>query len=91
MSGAAVAQYAVSALLLLLASLVYIYPSIRATSLMYEYSKSLERLEEAKELNRKIKLEISTLRSYGFIEKRAREKLGFVTPAPGQVMIVAKK
>jgi len=86
-----VGMYAVSVFLCLLATLVYIYPSIRATSLMYEYANVLKRLTELRELNKKMKLEVSTLRSYDFIEKRAVEKLGFVSPAPGQVVIVAKK
>ncbi len=75
----------------MLAMLFYIYPSIRAISLMYEYSEATGRLLELKELNKKMKLEASTLRSYDFIEKRAMNDLGFVFPDPGQVVIIAKK
>jgi len=82
---------AASTAICLLAMLIYIYPSIRATSLMYEYSTSLKELEELKELNKKMKLEVSTLRSYDFTEKRAMNDLGYVLPAPGQVVIIAKK
>ncbi len=86
-----IACLAVSMIMCLLAMLIYIYPSIRATSLMYEYSTLLGELEELKELNKKMKLEVSTLRSYDFTEKRAMNDLGYVLPAPGQVVIIAKK
>ena len=91
LSGRTVAHYVLSALLILLAMLFYIYPSISSTSLMYEYSKVTRQLSERKELNKKMKLELSTLRSYDFIEKRAMNDLGFVFPAQGQVVIIAKK
>ncbi|MGK7345074.1 MAG: cell division protein FtsL [Candidatus Nitrospinota bacterium M3_3B_026] len=86
-----VAVYTVVVVLVLSSMLVYIYPSIRAMSLMYEYSEKLKTLSELKELNKKLKLEISALRSYDFIEKTAVEELGFVFPAPDQVVIVAKE
>ena len=83
--------YAIVVALCLMGTLVYIYPSIRSTALMYEYSDRLKTLSELKELNKKIKLEISALRSYDFIEKRAVRDLGFMFPAPEQVVIIAKK
>lgn len=91
LSGGAVAQYAVSVVLLMSAMLIYIYPSIRSTSLMYEYSRKFNELTELRELEKKVRLELSTLRSYDFIEKKAVEELGFVQPSPGQVVIIAKK
>lgn len=90
-SGMTVAHYVMSVVLLMLALLFYIYPSIRVTSLMYEYSKASRSLAQLKELNKKMKLELSTLSSYDFIEKRAMNDLGFVFPAQGQVVIIAKK
>jgi cell division protein FtsB len=78
-------------MLILLAMLFYIYPSISSTSLMYEYSSVTRDLSDIKELNKKMRLELSTLRSYDFIEKRAVNDLGFVFPAQGQVVIIAKK
>lgn len=91
LGSAAVAQYAVSVVLLMSAMLIYIYPSIRSTSLMYEYSRKFNELTELRELEKKVRLELSTLRSYDFIEKKAVEELGFVQPSPGQVVIIAKK
>lgn len=88
---AVVTAYALVVALVLSGMLVYIYPSIRAMSIMYEYSEKLKTLSELKELNKKLKLEISALRSYDFIEKRAVEELGFVFPAPNQVVIIAKE
>lgn len=89
--GRSVACYVLSAMLILLAMLFYIYPSISSTSLMYEYSSVTRDLSDIKELNKKMRLELSTLRSYDFIEKRAVNDLGFVFPAQGQVVIIAKK
>ncbi|VAX18078.1 hypothetical protein MNBD_NITROSPINAE04-1421 [hydrothermal vent metagenome] len=86
-----VALYAISVALCLLATLIYIYPSIQATNLMYKYSGKLKTLSELNELNKKIKLEISSLASYDLIEKRAVEELGFIFPATNQVVIIAKK
>lgn len=83
--------YAISICLCLSAMLIYIYPSIRATNLMYEYSGHVKKLAEAKERNKKMKLEISALSSYDFIETRAVKDLGFVAPSSGQVVLIEKK
>lgn len=88
---AAVAVYGFACALCLMSTLVYIYPSMRATSMMYDYSNRLKKLEKLKEFNKKLKLETASLRSYYFIEKRAVEKLGFVFPSEEQVVIIAKK
>jgi len=86
-----IAAYMVSLVLVVGASLVYIYPSIKATSLMYDYSSRLRRLDRLKEVNKKLVLETAALRSYDFIEERATHKFGFIFPEPGQVVIIAKK
>ncbi|MBI5814488.1 MAG: hypothetical protein HZB29_02630 [Nitrospinae bacterium] len=85
------APYVAPAMLCLAATLIYVYPSIRATSLMYEYSARLRTFGELREMNKKLKLELSSVRSYDFVESRAISDLGFVFPGPGQVVIVAKK
>ena len=87
----AVARYAAAAGLVGLAMLVYVYPSIVSTSLMYEYSEKYRALEGLRERNKQLKLEISTLRSLDYVERRAIDELGFTFPAPGQVVIIAKK
>jgi hypothetical protein len=86
-----IAVYGVSAALCFAATLIYAYPSIKATTMMYEYSGRLKSLAEIKELNKKMKLELSTRRSYDFVEERAVRDLGFVFPSQGQVAIVAKR
>jgi len=86
-----VALYALSVVLCLTASLIYIYPSIGVTALMYEYFNHKKTLGQLRELNKKMNLEISSLRSYDFIERRAVMDLGYVFPAPGQIVIIAKK
>jgi hypothetical protein len=86
-----IAIYGVSAALCFTATLIYAYPSIRATTLMYEYSGRLKSLEEVKELNKKMKLELSSRRSNDFIEERAVKDIGFVFPSQRQVALVAKR
>jgi hypothetical protein len=86
-----IAVYGVSAALCFAATLIYAYPSIRTTTMMYEYSGRLKLLAEIKELNKKMKLELSTRRSYDFVEERAVKDLGFIFPSQGQVAIVAKR
>lgn len=86
-----IAVYGVSAALCFVATLIYAYPSIKATTLMYEYSGRVKNLAEIKDLNKKMKLELSTRRSYDFVEERAVRDLGFVFPSQGQVAIVAKR
>ncbi len=87
----AIAVWSIAGIVFLLSSLSYIYPSIRATSLMYEYSHRVKRLDDLKELNKKLTLEAAALRSYDYIEGRAVTDLGFVFPKQEQVVIIAKK
>lgn len=86
-----IAVYAVSAALCFTATLIYAYPSIKATTLMYEYSGRLKSLAETKDHNKKLKLELLTRRSFDFVEERAAKDMGFVFPSQGQVAIVAKR
>jgi len=82
-------------LLLLGATLVvglvlYAWPSleIRQTTLARELmSKERERLLEA---NRKLRLEKAALESLRRVETIARRDLGFVTPAPENLVVVEK-
>jgi len=73
------------------AMIMYIYPSIRATSLMYEYSMEYRKLTEMKERNKALRQRLASARSLDAVERRAVEELGFVFPAKGQVVIIAKK
>lgn len=86
-----IAVYTVSAALCFTATLIYAYPSIKATTLMYEYSGRLKSLAEVKDHNKKLKLELLTRRSFDFVEERAVRDMGFVFPSQGQVAIVAKR
>lgn len=83
--------YGVSAALCFAATLIYAYPSIKTTTLMYEYSGRVKNLAEVMDTNKKMKLELSTRRSYDFVEERAVRDMGFVFPSQGQVAIVAKR
>ncbi|MBI4665896.1 MAG: hypothetical protein HY751_05720 [Nitrospinae bacterium] len=85
------ALYVLSGVLFVTATLIYVYPSIRATALMYEYSANLKKLADLRELNKKMKLEVSSRRSFDLIENRAVRELGYVFPTRDQVVIIAKR
>jgi len=84
-------KYALALCFTIMAMIVYIYPSIRATSLMYEYSMEYRKLNDIREINKGLKLEVATMRSLDLIEERAVSGMGFTFPAEGQVVIIAKK
>ncbi|MDH4185293.1 MAG: hypothetical protein OEV92_13775, partial [Nitrospinota bacterium] len=53
-------RYAMAVALTMGAMIIYIYPSIRATSMMYEYSMESKKLAELKERNKTLKLQLQT-------------------------------
>ncbi|MDH5477645.1 MAG: hypothetical protein OEY50_04890 [Nitrospinota bacterium] len=90
-SHVALLKYALALCFTIVAMIVYIYPSIRATSLMYEYSMEIRKLSDVKERNKALRLKVASMRSLDLIEKKAMTDMGFVIPAEGQVVIIAKK
>lgn len=84
-------RYTLAVAFFILSLIVYVYPSIKATSLTYEYSSEYTRLKSIEEKNKTLRLRLATMRSYDFIERRAVKNMGFTYPAKGQVVIIAKK
>ena len=69
-------------------SLFYVWSRIQVIQLGYEISSALKEERALIEANKKLRLEIATLKSYGRIEKFAAEELKMVKPKPGQVIVI---
>ena len=69
-------------------SLFYVWSRIQVIQLGYEISNALKEERSLAETNKKLRLEIATLKSYGRIEKFAVEELKMVKPKPEQVIVI---
>jgi cell division protein FtsL len=80
-----------STLLMLLfigGSLFYVWSRIQVIQLGYEMSDALKKERALTEANKKLRVEIATLKSYARIEKIAVEQLGMTKPKPDQVIVI---
>ncbi len=75
-------------LLLIGGSLFYVWSRIQVIQLGYEISSALKEERAHNGVNKKLRLEIATLKSYARIEKLAAEELGMSKPKPGQVIVI---
>ena len=75
-------------LLLIGGSLFYVWSRIQVIQLGYEISTALKEERALNGVNKKLRLEIATLKSYARIEKLAAEELGMAKPRPGQVIVI---
>jgi hypothetical protein len=71
-------------LMLTLTGTFYAYASVRALNTAYETSAALNTQQEMMETGRRLKLELSNLRSPYTLERRAGD-IGLVKPQPQQV------
>jgi cell division protein FtsL len=69
-------------------SLFYVWSRIQVLQLGYEISNALKEEKALTETNKKLRLEIATLKSYSRIEKLAVEELGMTKPKPEQVIVI---
>jgi len=76
------------AALVLVGALFYVWQHTRVVRLGYE----IERLRQVKaglvQENKSLRLALGQLRALKRVEEAARTRLGMVTPAPGQVILV---
>jgi cell division protein FtsL len=68
--------------------LFYVWSRIQVIQLGYEISNALKEERALTEANKKLRLEIATLKSYARIEKFAAEELRMAKPKPGQVIVI---
>jgi len=69
-------------------SLFYVWSRIQVIQIGYEISNTLKEERALAEANKRIRLEIATLKSYTRIEKIAVEELGMGKPKPDQVIVI---
>jgi cell division protein FtsL len=69
-------------------SLFYVWSRIQVIQLGYEISNALKAERTLAEENKKLRLEIATLKSYARIEKVAVEELRMAKPKPDQVIVI---
>jgi len=78
----------ISILMLVSVTLFYVWTRIQVVSLGYEISQKVKERERIEEINRKLKLEVATLKSPRRIERIAIKKLGLRYPTIDQVIIL---
>src|SRR4030043_1949447 len=69
-------------------SLFYVWSRIKVIQLGYEISNDLKKERALTEANKKLRLEIATLKSYARIEKLAVEELKMTKPNPEQGIVI---
>ncbi len=69
-------------------SLFYVWSRIQVIQLGYEISNALKEERTLIEANKKLRLEIATLKSYTRIEKLAVGELRMAKPKPEQVIVI---
>ena len=80
--------FTVILLLLIGASLFCVWSRIQVIQYGYEISDMLRGGRELAEMNKKLRLQIATLKSYTRIEKIALEDLKMVKPKPDEVIVI---
>lgn len=75
-------------LFLISGSLFYVWSRIQVIQLGYEISSALKEERAFTEANKRLRLEIATLKSYARIEKIAVEELRMAKPKPDQVIVI---
>jgi cell division protein FtsL len=68
--------------------LFYVWSRIQVIQLGYEISNALKEERALTEANKKLRLEIATLKSYARIEKVAVEELSMSKPKPDKVIVI---
>jgi len=69
-------------------SLFYVWSRIQVIQLGYEISNALKGERALTEANKRLRVEIATLKSYARIEKIAVEELRMAKPRPDQVIVI---
>ena len=75
-------------LLLIVSSLFFVWSRIQVIQLGYEISNALKEGRALVETNKKLRIEIATLKSYARIERIAVEELKMSKPKPDQVIVI---
>jgi cell division protein FtsL len=87
-SGLKYSPFIIAALVLMAVALVYVWSHIRTTELEYKIAEEMGIKETLLEEQRKLKVELATLKSPHRIEAIAKEKLHMTYPEKDQVIIM---
>jgi cell division protein FtsL len=82
------APFVLFMLFLIGGSLFYVWSRIQVIQFGYEISNALKQERVLTEENKKLRVEIATLKSYARIEKLAVEELRIAKPKPDQVIVI---
>ena len=80
--------FALLVLFLIGGSLFYVWSRIQVIRLGYQISRVLKEEKALTEANKRLRLEIATLKSYARIERLAVEELRMAKPKPEQVIVI---
>jgi cell division protein FtsL len=80
--------FTVVMLFVIIGSLFYVWSRIQVIQLGYEISNAMKEERVLTEVNKKLRVEIATLKSYSRIEKLAEEELRMAKPKPEQVIVI---
>jgi cell division protein FtsL len=80
--------FALLLLFLMAGSLFYVWSRVQVIQLGYFISGALKEGKKLEETNKRLRLEIATLKSYERIEKLATEELKMSKPKPDQVIVI---
>ena len=69
-------------------SLVYVWSRIQVIQVGYEISNAMKSGRGFVEENKKLRVEVATLKSYARIERIATEELGMSKPGSDQVIVI---
>ena len=87
-SGFKVSGLILSILILVAATLLYVWSHLKNTQLKYQMAEEISIRDSLQEESNKLKMEISTLKSPKRIEAIAREKLHMSYPEREQVILI---
>ncbi|HPC73179.1 MAG TPA: cell division protein FtsL [Syntrophales bacterium] len=85
-SGAKVSSFILAVCVIVAAALLYVWSHLKNTQLKYQMAEEISVRSSLQEENRKLKVEIATLKSPKRIEAFAREKLDMSYPEREQVI-----
>jgi cell division protein FtsL len=80
--------FALPTFFLIVSCLFFVWSRIQVIQLGYEVSNALKEGRILVEANKKLRLEIATLKSYARIERFATEELGMSKPRADQVIVI---
>lgn len=80
--------YVISAIFVVVFLLFYVWCRNQVVKSGYEIGRENKANTELFQLNKKLKLEVATLKSPHYIERIARRDLGLTSPKPNQIIII---